>query len=180
MFNPITSHLRIACAALVFTFISIGSIGSLSAGSGGSEVTYVELYANVLRAVDSGRLDSSTARKVHSLNADLQKKLLALDDRLKAVKTASMKATGSKQDELLDELVALGAERERLYLDYHNRLEQLTGTQTGGTVVSAPVPKASSGQAKAQESGKNAAAKSSQRTLTIESVPEDISTGQFD
>lgn len=170
------SRLRLLCAALVFALISMASPGHLSAAAAGSEVIYVELYAGVLRAVDSGKLDKSTGKEAHSLNSALQKKILALDDRLKDIKAASMKAEGSSQDELFDELVALGAERERLYLEYRNRLEQLVGK--GGAVVSTPT--AGPTIEKSTESDDNASADSSKRTFTFETVPEDISTGQFD
>jgi len=181
MFTRMAFCLRTLCVALVFSLISIGSPGHLfAAGNGSSEVVYVELYAGVLRAVDSGKLDKSTGKKARSLNSDLQKKIIALDDRLKETKTASMKADGTRQDELLDELVALGAERERLYLDYRNQLEQLVTGKNIEAMVSAPSAESIIEKSKATKSGENAAAKSSQRTLTFENVPEDISTGQFD
>ncbi len=175
-----TSCLHILCAALVFALISLGSPGHLSAGSINSEVTYVELYGKVLRAVDSGKLDKSTGKEAHSLNSALQKNLLALDDRLKEVKAQSMKAGGSRQEELFDELVALGAERERLYFDYRSRLEQLVGSGNGAAMISAPAAGATPEQIKIKKSGENASADSSKRTFTFENIPEDISTGQFD
>ncbi len=175
-----TSCLHILCATLVFVLISMGSPGHLWAAGTSSEVTYVELYAGVLRAVDSGKLDKATGKEARSLNSALQKKLLALDDRLTAVKAQSVKAGGSRQEELLDELVALGAERERLYLEYQTRLEQMTGGNNSGAVVSAPTPGATVEKANPAKSGESASADSSKRTFTFESVPEDISTGQFD
>ncbi len=180
MFTRMAFCLRITCAALAFALISIGSPGHLLAGGMSSEVTYVELYGKVLRAVNSGKLDKSTGKEAHSLNSALQKEILALDDRLNEVKTASTKAEGSSQDELFDELVALGAERERLYLDYRSRLEQLVGSGNNAAMISAPAAGATSEQAKAKKSEENAATESSKRTFTFENVPEDISTGQFD
>ncbi|HEB68491.1 MAG TPA: hypothetical protein ENI88_02600 [Desulfobulbus sp.] len=179
MVTRMTSRLRILCAAFVFALMSMASPTHLSAAAASSEVTYVDLYANTLRALNNGTLDKSTGKEAHSLNSALQKKLLALDDQLKDVKAASVKAEGSRQDELLDELVALGAERERLYLEYRNRLEQLVGGK-GGAVVSAPTAGPTVEKPKATESADNAAADSSKRTFTFENIPEDISTGQFD
>ncbi len=180
MLTRMTSCLHILCAALVFALISMGSPGHLWAAGTSTEVTYVELYAGVLRAVDSGKLDESTGKEARSLNSTLQKKLLALDDRLKKVKAESMKANGSGEEELLDELVALGAERERLYLDYQSRLEQLASDNNGEAVVSAPTPGATVEKATAAKSGEKASTDSSKRTVTFENIPEDISTGQFD
>ena len=164
-----TSHLRIICAVFFITVLSAGTPAVVSAGGGGSsEASFFELYAGVIRAVDKGALDNTTGEKVRALHSSLQKQIIALDTRLNRVKALSMEADRSRQSELLDELVALGAERERLYLDYQQRLERLLGTQNFEITGPVRTPR------------KDGSGEPQQRTVTFENVPEDISTGQFD
>ena len=79
-----------------------------------------------------------------------------------------MTQNSSKKNMLLDDLIAAGAERERIYGNYHQQLEQLPG-----------VNKLDGGEKPSSLTGL-ATDKKTKSEVKFESVPENISTGQFD
>ncbi len=151
----------------------------LSAAEGVSaEVNYFELYTKIIRATETGKLDKSIGREARSLNSELQKKISVIDTRLNTLKIASKKQEGSKRDMLLDDLIATGAERERVYLGYFQRLEQLGGLDKKNSVK--PAVSTTDGKTEDDGSHENQSSSSQAPYITFESVPEDISSGQFE
>ncbi len=163
-------------AAVLFAAFLAGIPAALCAAGDDPEAGFAELYARILHAVDSGRMEKSMARKARAINTSLQKEVLAIDERISALKTASAKAEGARQEELLDELVELGSRRERAFSVHRRQLEQLVGGREGDAALSArPANTAVIGERPDDDTPAP-----TKRAILFENVPEDISTGQFD
>jgi hypothetical protein len=183
MLTRMVSNLRTLLPAVYVAVLLVFAPAILPAAGGpSSEAAFFELYAKVIREVNAGKLDQSIGKKARSLNSELQKKIIAADTRIEALKAGAMKLKGTERDALLDELIAAGAEKERMYLDYRQRLEQLAGPVRQDTAAAASAPAVKTA---ASESGKVGSQEEDLqdargKNLTIKSIPEDVTTGEFD
>lgn len=152
-----------------------------AAATSSAETRFVESYAAALRAIDAGRLDTSSSQEVHSINSALQKDLLSFDSKVKQLKSDSVTASGADRDEILDQLVGLGAERERMFADYQQQLEQLVAKQGNvAEMSSASVVQAPAREVATVQSTEETTPESPRHILIIESVPEDVGEGLFE
>ncbi len=153
-----------AILALVFLLFFPGLA---SAAPVSSEAAFYELYSGIIRDVDAGRLDRSVGREARFVKAGLEKEIGGVDTRQQEIRNEISRADGTTRDVLLDELVAIGAEKEKIYHAYREQLAGLPGVSAERAGSHEPEG----------DGGKD---KGKKRILTFKSVPEDVTAGDFD
>ncbi len=187
MFSRITLNLRTHIKALqIFICAALLSSATITMAGQSLEIDFMDLYVQIIRAVDAGKLDKKVGKEARTLDFELQKEIITLDNKIDKLKSTPMGSSSAQRDKTFDELIAIGAQKERVYGDYLRRLEVLAGTGDRPAALGiTPVKKKNGGPVseKILYEGDVVGGDSSapeKRALTIEMTPEDISTGDFD
>ncbi|NIS74485.1 MAG: hypothetical protein GTO08_04250, partial [Deltaproteobacteria bacterium] len=92
--------------------------------------TFKALYEEATLAVSEGKLSEEVGEEADDLWISLQKYMIHTDARIETLKLEAREYEGAKQEEALDQLVKVGAERERTLMKYIQALEKLADRQT--------------------------------------------------
>ncbi len=141
---------------------------------------FEKTHAKILAQVRQKVLPPKVGAKADELNISLQKYLIQSEARLKILKLDVLYKKGEEQKKALDEMLALSAERERIKMNYLQRLKALAeGISTGDTPAppSEMVYKSETNTAKAAEKKEDIKWSTKTLDIEIESAPEDISKG---
>ncbi|MBN4068540.1 hypothetical protein JYU06_03345, partial [Desulfotalea psychrophila] len=107
----------------------LSSVATTIAGQS-PEIYFADLYAQIVRAVESNKVEKKVGKEARTLNFELQKEIIALDDKIDQLKSAPLASSSAQRDQTFDELIKIGAKKERIYLQYLQRLQALLGTNT--------------------------------------------------
>ena len=129
--------------------------------------TFKQRYDQVLQRVKQGKLSDSTGNQARDLWLSLRQDLIYLDARLDAYKLATQETTGARQQEAMQNLVELSAERERLLVNAIQTLDRLAQDEKTEIPVSTARPQ----KTPSSEGGANNQGKGS---VTISIEPEDL------
>lgn len=83
-------------------------------------------YEQLTRDVKEGKLPEEIKSEAEDLWVSVQKYMIHTDARIETLKLEAREYEGAKQEEALDQLVEVGAERERTLTRYINDLGNLT------------------------------------------------------
>ncbi len=158
---------------------------SLSAKAETLLETYESRYAEVKQLVTAGKLSGDIAAAAKEQRISLKQELFQIDARIKSLKLEAAEYNGSRQQQALDALVAESGRREHVIVNALQDLERVAGAQSPGApmavIPAAPTPASitpSSQQIRTPSARQSEQERSN--LLTIESVPEDITTGEFE
>ena len=142
-------------------------------------------YKEIQNSVSSGKLSKEVGERSKELRFTLNKAIIELNARKEVLKLEVTEFEGKRQLTALDDLMSLGAERQRTIARAQHQLEALAGS-AGSLAPVAPVI----AQPPQEKSPPGAEKKSSQfdadqikeirGIIGIELVPEDITTGEFE
>ncbi len=144
-----------------------------------AEAQFATLYAQVLRGVEEGSLSQATAKEARLINGALQKKLTEYDTRIEVLKNDTLTQSIERRPKNIEELIEVSAQKERVIFNFLQKMGKLS--------MSSPGQRNQPGKAN-NILGNNVVfdmrvdggADNKQQRLTVESLPEDISTGEFD
>lgn len=137
----------------------------------------------------AGEVPESVGAQAKEIRFDLQKSLIQIDARIETSRLEASEFRGARGQRALDALLAAGAERERILFHFLSRLEALTGRRvelTPGPVAPVSSPVSGTARERAGSASKvisdvrEEAGAPSSRHLRIESVPEDVTQGEFE
>lgn len=144
-----------------------------------SEVLFLELYTRIIRSVQDGDLERDVGEEARALNRTVQKKGDLLARKIGQVKTELREGEVSMDEELLERLIDLGAQRERMYREYWQDLGRKIPQDLGGQGGALSRGHMSSAPATSMRRQKGPL-DPSRRLIRIESLPEEVGMGQFD
>lgn len=147
--------------------------------------TYESRYAEVKQQVAAGKLSGDIATAAKEQRISLKQELFQIDARIKSLKLEAAEYSGSRQQQALDALVAESGRREHVIIKALQDLERMAGAQSPGAplaVIPAAPSHASVTPSSEQTQIPSVRQSEQERSslLTIESVPEDITTGEFE
>ncbi len=126
-------------------------------------------YRQVLRDAGSGVLPVAAGAAAADLWRELHHELAERDDALRQLTSQLRQAPAPEREALAARLIAGGAARERLVMEYVQRLERLTAGGSEDRVSGAGAISAAPSPEEAPEPG-----------LRLEFGPEDLSRGRFE
>ncbi len=88
-------------------------------------------YAEIQNQVKKGKLSGEAGAKANELNIALKKYLIKTEARLEVLQLDVLHGSGGNQEAGLNKMVAISAERERIKMDYLQRLLALKGKKSG-------------------------------------------------
>lgn len=184
MKNPFVRFTGVSQLLLLFllTFASFPQILIADTSQVSFETRYFELYANILRKVEEGRLDSAIGASARALNGELQKKISPIDARIEQLKEDFGSLSDSERDARLNELMATAAKKERIYNQYNQKLAALlpdrnTGLM-GGETKTAPAQNES--KIISTKSASPAEKEEESPPVKIKFEPENVMKGDFE
>ena len=138
---------------------------------------FEDRYAQIVREVDSNKLPTEAGEQAKEIRFNLKRALIGVNARIETAKLEASELSGATQKKALDTLVAASADRERLILQSLSRLESVASGRPV-TLVAPVTPVAPSTQDSDSETPTSAS--TNNRFLSIESAPEDVTTGEFE
>jgi hypothetical protein len=153
------------------------------ASSSSAELRFAELYAQALGAVENGQLGDEAGKGLRVIKSRLTEQTMVLDGKLRKMKAELGDATGDERDEIVDSLMALGSERERMYQNSWKELQTVISNKSSQGIAKSPKSQAPAVEPvtppQAQESGITVS-ETGGSILRIENIPEDVGEGLFE
>lgn len=177
---------RLTWLLLVFFGLTIGN--SLQAAQPSEDPdmrAFEKRYLEIHDGVRSGKLSEEVGERSKELRFVLNKAIIELNARKEMLKLEVTEFEGDRQQSALDELVNLGAERQRAIARAQHQLEALAGT-AGPLPPVAPVTSAQPRERNPAGTEKNPAQSDADRArelrqlIGIEFEPEDVTKGDFE
>ena len=152
--------------------------GSISTTTGNFE----QVYNVIIEKVGEGQLPEEDGKRAKTLYIAYQKYLIETEAKIQVLKIDVLNTNGEKQKKALDEMMVIASERERVRMEYLQRLQALQAkTSTGSSAPDTPVEESKIQTDTATTTEDELKEKrSKQLKIEIESVPEDISTGDYE
>lgn len=163
---------------VLVSLILMGGIGGAFAGTQyTAESQFATLYARILQGVEEGAVSESNGIKARQINRALQQSMLDYDNRLDVLKQSSMADDARQRQKSINSLIKVSGQREGVILSHLQQLQRLGEPVGTGQVAPAVVSSRNDGIYEMHmDNGQNG-----KRTkITVESIPEDISTGEYD
>jgi hypothetical protein len=126
---------------------------------------------DISSAVSRGDYPESVAIESENIWFSLQKYLIANNARIETLKLEARKYKGERREEVLDQLVEAGAERERKIIEYIRNLDKLTGSGNSPSKISRDAKEFSEKEIPDKESDST---KAKILDIEVEFKPEDI------
>ena len=146
---------------------------------------FEQRHEEVQNKVRSADLSSEAGERAKELRFELNKALIELDARVTTLKLEAAEFDGERQQAALDDLLELGAERQRVIARARHQLETLAGS-AGHVPPVTPVVSELPGDDRLA-GGKQTSVKYDadeikelRRLIGIELEPEDVTTGEFE
>lgn len=163
---------------VLVSLIVMGSLGGACAGTQyTAESQFATLYARILQGVEEGVVSDGNGIKARQINRDLQQSMLDYDNRLDVLKQGSMADDAGQRQKSINSLIKVSGQREGMILSHLQQLQRLGQPAGTGQMAPAVVSSRNDGIYEMHmDNGQNG-----KRTrVTVESIPEDISTGEYD
>lgn len=146
---------------------------------------FEQRYEEVQSLVHSADLSAQAGERAKELRFTLDKTLIEIDARVETLKLEAAEFEGERQQAALDDLLELGAERQRAIARARQQLEVLAGS-AGPLPPVSPVVSGLPGDKRLvgakQETGQYDADQIEEirRLIGIEVQPEDLASGEFE
>ena len=155
--------------AVVLLVLSFSAGVAVAGMDESAEMQFVTEYGQLLRDANAGRVSKDTARQARRINADVQRMIVELDNRLADLE----KKSGTTQ-----ELINVSVQKERVMFNALYELRSLRAGKQAKPVASSQVkpPRHNDGVMDMRLTGSEA----ERREVRIEISPENIASGEFE